>query len=171
MRQDDRLRSTGSALETLQRWELSLSDELKDILEELEALQTESLVRESELRPRPDNSQLNPPDRAELDQALDELIGRVREHAARESDAHCSPWFGAIEQLLVTVGTYLDPVLSEADRILTEAAACRHPFNCRCQRQLKLFEERIQPALKIWDKFSEFAEALRNQVRRSGQSG
>ena len=96
MRHDDRLRSTGSALETLQRWELYLSDELKDILEELDALQTESLVTESELRPRPDNSQVNPPDGARLQEAVDELIGRVREHAAGESAAQRPPWFGPI---------------------------------------------------------------------------
>jgi hypothetical protein len=33
MSHDDRLRSTGGELETLQRWELYLSDEFEDILE------------------------------------------------------------------------------------------------------------------------------------------
>ena len=171
MSHDDRLRSTGGALETLQRWELYLSAEFEDILEEIHALKTESLVGESDLRPRRENSQANPPDRSELQEAVDELIGRVREHAALESAGHRPPWFGQIEQSILSAGISGSPVLNEADRILDEVAACRHPSNCRCQRQLKLLEERIRPALEIWDKFSAFAEALRNQAHRSGQSG
>src|SRR4030095_10862593 len=169
MSHDDRLRSTGGELETLQRWVLYLSAEFEDILEEIHALKTESLVGESDRRPRRENSQANPPDRAELQEAVDELIGRVHEHAALESAGHRPPWFGPIEQLILSVGISLSPVLSEADRILDEAAACRHPSNCRCQRQLKLFEERIRPALEIWDEFSASAEALRARPR-SGSS-
>jgi hypothetical protein len=161
MSHDDRLRSTGADLETLQRWELYMSAEFEDILEEIYALKTESLVGESDLRPRRENSQANPPDRAALQEAVDELISRVREHAALESAGHRPPWFGQIEQLLLSAGIHLSPVLNEADRIVTEAAACRHPFNCRCQCQLKLFEERIRPALQIWGEFSAYAEALR----------
>jgi hypothetical protein len=158
---DDRLRSTGAELERLQRWELYLSAEFEDILEGIYALKTRPLVGESDLRPRRENSQVNPPDPAELQEAVDELIGRAREHAALESAGQRPPWFGQIEQSVLSAGNRLSPVLDKADRILAEAEACRHSFNCRCQRQLKLYEERIRPALQIWGEFSAYAEALR----------
>jgi hypothetical protein len=166
MSHDDRLRSTG-ALEKLQRWELYLSAEFEDILEEINALRTQPLVGEPDLRPRRENSQVNLPDPAELQEAVDELIGGAREHAALESASHRPSWFGPIEQSILSVGNVLTAVLDDVDRILAEAEACRHPFNCRCQRQFKLYEQRIEPALQIWFEFSAYAEALRKRGRRA----
>jgi hypothetical protein len=179
MSHDDRLRSTG-ALEKLQRWELYLSAEFEDILEEIYALKTQPLVGESDPRPRRENSQVNLPDPAEVQEAVvnlpdpaevqeavDELIGSARELAALESAGHRPPWFGPIEQSILKAQNNLSPVLDEVDRILAEAEACRHRFNCRCRRQFKLYMERIQPAIQIWFEFSAYAEALRKRGRRA----
>jgi len=163
MSHSDRSRLGEGELEKLQRWRMRLSDEFKEILEEVDALKTEHLADESNARPRREASQSSLPDGTERQKAVQELISEAREYAAFESAAQRPKWFGPIEQLVLAAGIWLDPVLEEADRILAEAAACRHPFNCRCHRQLKLYEERIAPALKEWGEFDVYAEALRKK--------
>jgi len=138
---------------------MHLTDEFKEILEEVDAPKTEPLADHSDARQRREGSHASLPDGAELQEAVEELVSEAREYAAREADIDRPDWFGPIEQVIIQGRAYLDWVFEEADRILDEAAACRHLFNCRCQRQLKLYEERIEPAVKEWSEFMAHARA------------
>ena len=130
-------------------------------LEEVEALKTEPLADHSDAHQRREGSHASLPDGAELQEAVEELVSDAREYAALDSAIDRPPWFGPIEQLILQATAYLDTVFDEADRILDEAKDCQHPFNCRCRRQLKLYEERIAPAVKAWGEFNAYAEALK----------
>jgi len=131
----------------------------------VDALKKEPLADHSDARPRREASQASLPDGAELKEAVEELDGEAREYAAIDSAIDRPNWFGPIEQVILQATAYLDRLFDETNRILDEAAACRHPFNCRCQRQLKLYEERIEPAIKEWREFGAYAEALRKKWR------
>jgi len=163
MSQRDRSRLRGAELEKLQRWRMHLADEFKEILKEVEALKTEPLADHSDAHQRREGSHASLPDGAELREAVEELVSEAREYAAREADIDRPDWFGPIEQLILQATAYLDRVFDESDRILDEAAACRHPFNCLCQRQLKLYKERIAPAVKEWGEFTAHADALKKR--------
>ena len=52
MSQSDRSRLEGAELEKLQRWRMRLADEFKEILEEVDALQTEPSADHSDARQR-----------------------------------------------------------------------------------------------------------------------
>jgi hypothetical protein len=163
MSQRDRSRFVGAELEKLQRWRMHLTDEFKEILDEVDALKAEPLADHSDARQRQEGSHVSLPDGAELQEAVEELVSEAREYAAREADIHRPDWFGPIEQVIIQGRAYVDWVLEEGNRILDEADACRHLFNCRCQRQLKLYEERIEPAVKEWSEFTAHARALRKR--------
>jgi hypothetical protein len=95
----------------------------------------------------------------DLREAVEELDSEAREYAAIDRPN----WFGPIEQLILESTACLDRVFDETERMLGEAKACQHPFNCRCQRQLRLIDERIRPVLKEWGEFIAHAEALKKR--------
>ena len=163
MSQSDRSRVEGAELEKLQRWRMRLADEFKEILEEVDALKTEPSADHSDARERRDGSHASLPDGAELQEAVEELVSEAREYAALDSAIDRPNWFGPIEQLILQATAYLDTLFDETDRILDEAKACQHPFDCRCQRQLRLFDERIRPVLKEWAEFIAHAETLKQR--------
>jgi hypothetical protein len=140
---------------------MHLDDEFKEILDEVDALKKEPLADHSDARPWREASPASLPDGAELKEAVEELDSKARECAAIDSAIDRPDWFGPIEQVILQATTYLDRLFDETERILGEAQACQHPFNCRCQRQLRLIDERIKPALKEWDEFIAHAEALK----------
>jgi hypothetical protein len=142
---------------------MHLADEFKEILEEVDALRMEPLADHSDACQRREGSQARLPDSTEQQEAVEELVNEAREFAALESVIGHPDWFGPIEQLILRATAYLDTLFNEMDRILGEAKACRHPFNCRCQRQLRLVDERIRPVLKKWDEFITHAEALKER--------
>ncbi|OLC66080.1 MAG: hypothetical protein AUH69_07915 [Actinobacteria bacterium 13_1_40CM_4_65_12] len=163
MSQSDRSRVEGAELEKLQRWRMRLADEFKEILEEVDALKTEPSADHSDARQRREGSQTSLPDGTELREAVEELDSEAREYAAREAAIDRPTWFGPIEQTILQATAYLDTLFYETERILDEASACRHPFNCRCQRQLRFFDERIRPILTEWEQFMAHAEALKKR--------
>ncbi len=134
MSQSDRSRLVGAELEKLQRWRLHLADEFEEIMEEVDALKTEPLADHSDAHQRREGSHASLPDGAELQEAVEELVSEAREYA-READIDRPDWFGPIEQLILQATAYLDRVFDETERILDEAKACQHPFNCRCRRR------------------------------------
>lgn len=136
-----------------------MTGEFREILEEVDALQTEPFADHSNARQRREGSQASLPNGTELREAVEELDSEAREHAAIDRPN----WFGPIEQLILEATAYLDWVFDETERMLGEAKACQHPLNCRCQRQLRLVDERIKPVLKEWAEFIAHAEVKKRR--------
>jgi hypothetical protein len=153
--------SPSGELERLQRWRMHLTDEVQDILEDIEALKREPLADDTNASPPRQSSRASLPEGTALHEAIDELTSEAGAAAALESAIDRPGWFGPIEPLILQATAYLDRLLDETERILSEADACQHSRTCRCQRQLQLFVEKIRPVLKEWEEFNAYAEALR----------
>jgi hypothetical protein len=85
MSHSDPSRLEAGELEKLQRWRMHLADEFKEILEEVDALNSEPLADHSDARQRREGSQARLPNSTELPEVVEQLVNEARAYAARES--------------------------------------------------------------------------------------